>query len=252
MRVERAAWDSKYVWLIVIQILWIIFIVAAATEKIEHNTWGDYIRHFTNWSWTLQILFYSLTWLGFWYPDLLYAVLVVFFFVTWGTIWVVLTLVVALILTDAHFIMQYVKRYSAGVVIFGNDLYHVFPVIVILLFAFALKQELHNAFRWALEDIKSNFWRAVIGIVQIFSPIILLLMYISIFDPVQVYNARISPVMGAVIAVVTLILASGFAYWYLGGFEPRTGPGAMEGPIYRQDSTPPQPPKAPRPVSLVF
>jgi len=227
--------DPKYVWLLVFQLLWIVFTVAAATEKIEHNTFHDYIRHFTNWSWSLQILFYALTWLGFLWPDFLYSVIVIFFFITWGTIWVVAILVQCLILTDSNFIMQYVRQYSAGLVIFGNDLYHLFPVVVILIFAFVLKQEIHNAFRWAYADIREPGWLIALGVLQIFSPIILLLLYISIFDPMKVYNAKISPGQGAFVALATLIFFSGFAYWFFGGFGPRFGASVIEGPEYELD-----------------
>src|SRR5690349_17523236 len=70
-----------------LQALWVLGLTAAAIAKIATDGFHSYVSHFTNWSWTLQIVFYGATLI---YPFWLrggVAVIQLLFFLLSGVVW---------------------------------------------------------------------------------------------------------------------------------------------------------------------
>jgi hypothetical protein len=127
-----------FVWTLA-QFLWAMFLFSVAVWKIVENSLFDYISHFTNISWTLQIFFYFATAFGplliAWRlrPPLRFVILVIAIMLMplFGLVVAVVIVIFILIGTDAGTITQAFAQYPPEIVIIGNDFYHVVPVIAL-------------------------------------------------------------------------------------------------------------------------
>jgi len=127
------------------QFAWGLFLLAVAVFKVFDNSLLDFVSHFTNISWSLQVFFFLATSAG---PVLIawrsrvalrFVVLVIaaLLMPIWGIIVAVVIIIFILIGTDADAITSALREYPPEEVIIGNDVYHVVPLISFLFF-FAL------------------------------------------------------------------------------------------------------------------
>lgn len=112
----------------------------AITKSVAFSAPLDYVAHFTNWSWTLQIVFYALT--------LTAAAPVCVPFAACVVAWLFLPLVaivanvvvlvwLVLSVDDSNFLTDFFAQIRPGFVMIGNDWFHLIPAGLLLLYAIA-------------------------------------------------------------------------------------------------------------------
>ena len=168
---------------------------------------NEFIKMFTNWSWSLQVVFYYLFGFGFSFSEMVLKFCIVYLMIpVWGTIWIVYGLVLIIILNNGNFILELVGQYSSGVVFFGNALFHYIPPLILIHFFLnymsACKIIMSNS-SFYIENPRF-FW-----IYQIYSPFLIMLIYFSIFDYREVYGVSINPFYLGAIAFFIVTFSSG-------------------------------------------
>ncbi len=220
--IQPRDWPRRYVISaieLMAQIAWAIAMTISILGKLANDSLLSYVMHFTNWSWTLQTVFYTAT---LFVPLLLVglirlrsfvgyfseAIVVLLFFPLNGIVWSVMVLVSALLGFGSPFITDFFERYPPGIVFLGNDLFHVFPVLALVIFAFLYGTFILMAHYDALmyfDVLRSParltsyvLYQAYIG------PLILATLYALIFDPRIVYETTLPFLVGFVILIMSL------------------------------------------------
>jgi len=144
---------------LVLQVLWGLVIVSLAVAKINGFAHGTsmFLEHFTNWSWALQGFFYLAT-VAFVVPatpgrccNVRCAghVAALCFLPLNTVVWFVAIAVAVLLFTDPEFITDLFEAMGAGVVIVGNDVFHVLPVLALVLYAYLQTHFLYfSLYQW--------------------------------------------------------------------------------------------------------
>jgi len=119
------------------QFLLALFILGAAVAKLAYYGSDGYWEHFTNWAWTLLAVFLFSTVFVVRSCVRCAAGAAFFLFFPLNTIaWFVATTVAVLLLRDPEFITDLFEEIEPGLVIVGNDVFHVLPVFVLGAWAF--------------------------------------------------------------------------------------------------------------------
>lgn len=207
--------------------VWTIVILSAAVGKLINHGFFNYVRHYTNWSWTLQLLFFAATLAA---PFIQHGfishksalgsftqtVLVLGFFPLFGVVTTVMALVNVLLGSMSDFITDIFAVMPAQIVIIGNDLFHNWPFTNMLIFAFAYHRLLYHSlnrvaahFGVAYDALRLTLWFAYEGF---FGTILSLLLYALLFDPRQVYETDIPFETGGALAAFLVLFSSGFFF----------------------------------------
>ncbi len=199
------------------------FMFSVALGKlIEHGVYA-YVCHFTNWSWTFQMVFYFFTLpapfvlLGLISPanclaQLSQFILFIGFFPLHGIVWTVMSAVTVLLGTRSPFLRNIFAIYPAEIVIIGNDLFHTYPVLIILIYTIVYHKLLFYALnrfiaRRSILDSAARislliFYQSYIGAGAA------LAVYTIIFDPRVVYSTELPVVAGIAIAFATMTVVN--------------------------------------------
>ena len=207
--------------LAVVQLSVALLLLLAALGKILEFGVHGHVSHFTNWSWSLQTFFYFTTLgapfiqLGLIDADsplgvLTQTLLVLLFFPLNGVVWVVVIVVQVLLGTDAAFLVELLLELPPTLVMLGNDVFHFWPIIFVLLYALAYGKLIlyaHNKTLNRFGAVNSGVRLAFYVLYQAFGgTAIAVLMYSVIFNPQQVYKTDIHVLVGIVIAAAVLAL----------------------------------------------
>lgn len=208
---------ASFLALVQLSLVFFMFTVALA-KIIEHGIY-PYICHFTNWSWTLQLLFYTLTLpapfvlLGFLSTHNVFArlsqtTLFIGFFPLHGIVWTVMMAVTVLLGTKSPFLTDIFNIYPPEIVIIGNDLFHSYPVLVLLIYTIAYRRLLFYAINRVIarKAILDDPWRfgTLLFYQAYFGAGTALAVYTVIFDPRRVYRTELPVLGGVFVAFATL------------------------------------------------
>jgi hypothetical protein len=184
----------------------------------------DYVRHFTNWAWTLHTVYFTITLLSntlFIQLRYLNSFMISFFyFGLQGIAWSVAVLVYVFIGINAEFIEQYMKSFggntSDSTVLLGNAFYHGFPVLFYLLYSIAYQKDIWLAMHWELNEYPASLLgRVFFAIYNIYLiPVLYYGSYLLFFDPKDVYNIDTPWWVGLLVVVGTITLVSAPAYYF--------------------------------------
>lgn len=208
------------------QFAWGTLLFFSAVGKVWREDFFDYATHYTNWSWTLQFIFYMATAFG----PLAIATynVAVFRFTNWvivvllmplyGIVWTVALLVSLWLALGTDEINELVSKFGTPLVMLGNDVYHIVPVIAIVIYILLNAPDVYYALNGALHRTRFTV-SVIIGLYFVYvGPLITLLFYISIFDPMAVYKPAFSPLAAAIVAFLGATLISGvpllIAWWF--------------------------------------
>lgn len=221
-RLSQCEWVRRWLLVVilgVLQLTWAVMMGLAAIFKIVEYGFYQYIRHYTNWSWTLQALFYFAT-MGA--PFILVglvspygpigrftrAVIVLGFLPLNGIVWSVLVLVSVLLGTKSPFLTDVFAQLDPAIVMLGNDLYHFWPTVVILIYYIVYNKVIHFAINalYAHQRLLESAFRLVVFIAYeaFLGTAISLVTYGLIFDPHEVYKSNLSTAEGATVVLITL------------------------------------------------
>jgi len=199
--------------IVIAQLLWAFTMLVGAVLKIVDSGVHSYLRHFTNWSWTLQLLFYFATSpapllvvndstksLG---AQFVRAVVALTFVPLVGIVFVVAGVVMVLLGTRSQFLVVLFREHSPSFVMLGNDVYHFVPIIALLGYGLVNWHFILHSINWLLN--RSGRWALALYLAY-GGPAISLLWYITFFDPRVVYQTSIGFVPGALFTVIMLTL----------------------------------------------
>lgn len=209
------------------QLGWATLMLAAAAFKIAESGVNSYVRHYTNWSWTLQLLFYyasapapllvALRDRSGW-RDAALAVVAFGLLPLNGVVWVVASVVNVLLASGHSFIDSYFVEHAPSLVVLGNDVYHLFPLVALLLYVvFNARIAFYAVNELLVAERRGFFLYLAYG-----GTLISLLTYLALFDPHEVYSTDLPFAFGGAFAllVLTLVtalpLAVAVVYWRLG------------------------------------
>ena len=205
------------------QAIYFFLMAAAAIAKIFEFGVHPYIMHYTNWSWTFQLLFYGTTLAatfvqqGFVHPhsalgSFTRTIIVLAFFPLLGVVVVVATLVWVLLGTNSPFITDIFDRVPAQIVIIGNDVFHVIPVLAIVIYFVVLRKII----LYSLNSVAAEYGLTrnpcqlltFLAYEGFFGTALSLGSYALIFDAQEVYQTEIETFYGIILSAVTLAFSS--------------------------------------------
>lgn len=191
--------------------VWLLVLLYVLIEKVLHSGLDDFFQFFTNWSWSLQIiLYYLLTSSLILGEELLSFCFIYLLIPCSGITFVVFGIVLLLILNDPAFILEYIGEYSAGVVFFGNALFHYIPPVILLFFIIVNCDIIRTTIA---REIKTfSIW---IFIYQVYSPLIIISIYRITVNYKEVYSIDINDGYLILMALLILTIYSGSLYYVL-------------------------------------
>jgi hypothetical protein len=201
---------------------WVVLMLCSIVLKVAEHGVASYVRYFTNWSWTLQALFYAST-LGA--PLLEHgalatsgaianstrAIVALGFFPLNGIVFVVMFVVTVLLGTNSPFLADFIDDLPLPIVLIGNDLFHFWPIVNHLLYAVAYPTVIRTAHaQWLPHggDRGINVARRLYYIIyQAFiGSAVPLGIYAAIFDPRIVYETSLSLASGLAVVFLALVV----------------------------------------------
>ena len=203
MRFKRAL-------LLIFIIVWLLALYSAAILKITSDGFHSYFMHFTNWNWTIHIIFFS---------SELYALftghewhriinLIVFFWIVNGTSWLVFWLVFLMIRDNPDAILGLIKEkggpYEAWVVLDGHALSHVLIIVTLLVYSMLVWRHLIDGVIFMVgRKIRS---RAFALASMMLYPLLIIGLYITFFDFQTIYglSTHLAWIMLLAVAVVLI------------------------------------------------
>ena len=191
--------------------VWWATLLGVAVFKIYRVQDGlyEYAIHFTNWSWTIQFSFYTLDLVS--YSDSSFRFkscsLLLYFFVAWGTAWLVYFLVYLLIGLNPAIFENNIDDYGTSVVLLADRVFHNLPIAANFAYVIINYAQLVLAFAWLREAINGNYClMAAYTLVYSILPAGLLLLYHLTLDITKVYAIETSFEAGYVLLIVVTVL----------------------------------------------
>lgn len=145
------ACKSPAILVFILQAAWVLWIFSISIAKMVAFGMPGFIEHFTNWAWFAYGVFFLLTLQLFGFGCAESASAACFLPIT-AVAWFIAIAVSVLLFTDPEFITDLFDEMDPGLVINGNDLFHVYPVIALLFFAglhqYVIWRGLRRWFAW--------------------------------------------------------------------------------------------------------
>lgn len=209
-----------------ILVVWTLAIWVSLIGKAIVDSSTDYIQHFTNWGWTINVVYYTLDiiaticdWvqgdedhvaLSFVINTLLWTLL--------GTVWVIFWMVTAILAINPGMLTD--SGMSLGVILVFHVWFHYLPAIFALLYVFALRPgDITRAITFLLgyDSTKLSVYKQVfIFFMLLFLlPISFALIYRAVFDPNDIYNVNIPMYAWVLATVAIVVITNGLTLWFL-------------------------------------
>jgi len=226
LNVPRDDWRRRYVLaglLFFAHIAWPTLMLSFAVAKTWRFGVVSYVSHFTNWSWTLQILFFYGTALapfvstGFIAPDSAAGawtrtVIVLGLWPLIGIVFSVMYAVSYLLGTGSHFLSDIFVKYPPEIVFIGNDLVHFWPIVTLLIFFIVYNKLVAFAFNDVLARrrlVRSAVRFTAFIVYQAYAGAgIAVAIYALLFDPRIVYKTNQTIAEGTLVLAISLTFAA--------------------------------------------
>ena len=220
-----------------VELAYVVLMIAAAVSKIVESGWLEYVQHFTNWSYTMQIIFYLVM-----LPvPLLIAVDVddsklealsrfaaLTFVPLWGIVSTILILVVFMLITGSDLLESFVGTTPISMIVLDNEVFHFFTVFRLLVWA-AVNQRfvyfmLNNLFSHRVVHKNRHIFFGLLAYEMVVGAVIPLLLYNAIFDYQVVYQTSTKLLLAVIAVMLSLLLSSSpmvlFIYGFYMGISP--------------------------------
>ena len=181
---KRPEWDVGWAIFWFLILVWTVILWAGWLGKYAGQRERPYSAYLTNWSFTLQALFFAAWLIGRvdWSGHVQYWVYGLFFWPTFTTSWAVFLLVMYVLQDSPGLLLEMFQDYDAGFVFLANTIYHYLPIIVMLCLFFMIKEDLQDYVR-----LKPGFF-LLFTATQILLAHFPVLIYAIAYDPVQMYR----------------------------------------------------------------
>lgn len=204
-----------------LEFAFVSLMIAAAIVKTADFGLLEYWQHFTNWSYTLQIIFYLVMlpvplMIAYEVEDSTLDVLAGFAAVTfvplWGIVTTVLILVLAMLVVGSQLLEAFVGVVPVSDIVLGNEVFHFFTVFRLLTWATVNQRFVYYSLNQLFShEIVHNSRRIFIGLLvyqMLIGPSIPLLVYMSVFDWQTVYQTTTNFLVGMAGVFVSLLIAT--------------------------------------------
>lgn len=192
-------------------LIWLGVLLYVAIDKIITSGLEDYFNYFTNWSWSIQIIFYYLLGVAVLLEGALFKFCCEYLLLpVTGITLLIYVVVMVLVLINPNFILEHIGEYSAGMVFFGNALFHYVPPFILVLFIFICSKKIKSALR---ENEKPRDYRDYLY--QVYSPLIVVSFYRICNDYREVYRIKLNDIIMIVLVLLPLVILSGSIYFVL-------------------------------------
>lgn len=193
--------------------------IAGFVGQVISDSPMEFIEHFTNWAWTIHMVFYTGTLILLWSRMGFDFFVIGLFMVSLGTSAFVMVLVFFFVITDWEFVKEKIDEhggeYDGGVVIFGNFLYHTYPFIAAIVFLFIYHPRIRISFAHFFRMVSSSHSLILfLSLMQIYGCLVPPLLWRIGFDVESVYGIETSELVMAVIVIVVVSIVNGIAYLY--------------------------------------
>lgn len=222
----------------VLQFVWVAAMMAASVFKLVEFGCRDYFQHYTNWMWTMLMLFYLATLpaplivatgVTDWRLTLMSRFIAVTFIPLWGIVTSVLYLVIFMLLSGSEMLEVLAQVYPISIIVVGNEASHFFTHLSLFIWTLIMQALVYYSYNELFADVavhrkRKYFWGLFAYLVYI-GPTITYLLYSAVFDPHVVYQTTVNTFLGVLVEFALLSLASGlplacFVYFLWLGFEP--------------------------------
>lgn len=190
--------------------LWVVMI-----GKISGNGFGDYLKHLTNWSWTIQALYFLLDSISVLIDKrghLLYFIVTYLFWTVNAIVWIVFWLVFFVLGDNPDLLLKMSiiegGKYGLGEVFVGDRVFHVIPALFFLAY-FILRRHVIGYTIVSLMNPKSYSFAirtTSLSIVTILGPVIVIFSYKVITDVYNVYGVTTPQITLVVIGLLILLV----------------------------------------------
>lgn len=193
--------------------------IAGFVGQVISDSPMEFIEHFTNWAWTMHMVFYTGTLILLWNRMGFDFFVIALFMISLGTASFVMVLVFFFVITDWDFVKEKIDEhggeYNGGVVIFGNFLYHTYPFIAAIVFLFIYHPRIRWSFFRFFHSFKSSHSLVVfVSILQVYGCLIPSMLWRIGFSVESVYGIETSELVIAVIVVIVVSIVNGIAYLF--------------------------------------
>ena len=209
--------------IVAVDIMWLIVLWGGVVGKIINDSLTEYVKHYTNWNWTANAVYYTF--------DLLFILrsnrfpesilLLVFFWMLTCNNWFVFTLVFPMLISNPGTITDNFKEnggdFSPGIVFVADRVFHVMTIVFWFIY-FALRIidfiELYNLLfkeGWMKRHKDPwNLWNYgiiwYIILMSIYSPLFFFVYY-NAFDFRIIYEVS-TPIWAGIIVIVGVTILS--------------------------------------------
>ncbi len=198
-------------WLIVAIFIWDILLIS--TELAKVFGWGlrEYDQYFTNWSWTLQSIFYTVDLLcyldGTRYAHFL--LLLVGWWTTYMTVVAVFILVHVVIVVDATLFEIMDKQFGLSNTIIGHIYIHILPLVMLLIWLAVRSPEITES----MAMVKRQGRLALYIGLNFFYPLVFVAVYMIINNYKKVYHVKLQPGVAVPLLLILYIVLYAISIW---------------------------------------
>ena len=192
-------------YMLLLTLVYVIMLWAVLLLKISVNSLRDFDMFFTNWSWTLQSIFYSVDAMCFLDESRYchYLLLLVAWWPIMITVVAVFILVNVVIFTDDTLFVVAVKQYGVADMILGHTLVHIIPLIVVIMYGYVRSKQITESIAM-LKDSKGSYGSRLLMYIMInyIYPILIVVAYLLINDYTRVYHVRTNAALAVPLVIV--------------------------------------------------
>lgn len=223
-----------------LHIVWAAVKFWIAVGKLVEFDDMDYVRHYTNWSWTFQALFFSATigiafvevgWLRHdsAYSQWLQFVTALFFFPLLGVVITVRVLVWVLLGTNSPFLQKFFDKMAPSFVMLGDDAFHFMPVIEVVVFWLVYRKWIYYSLNQLIATTEMLDAPVRYTLFILYQAYILALGTVVVYwftnDPHKVYSTDVPDEYGFAVIIITLtvfvLMPLIYVLWLLRVASPR-------------------------------
>jgi len=206
-------------------IMWPVVIWGLLIGKLVNGGTHDFIKHFTNWNWSMNAIFFTTRTIGR-LPWILtgrttHNRISLFangclFWLTNGMSWLVFWLVLIMLADNPDILLEMAKEFGLGMILDLDRVFHVFPTVFLLIYWAMCGHEIS----WPLQVLvyRGSFdgWRKITWVYFIFNVLfgglLIMAIYFACFDISAVYGITTSSTFIVFLSISISLVLNGLTF----------------------------------------
>lgn len=194
----------------IISLIWAVITWFLLLWKTNSDGSPNVAQFFTNWIWTVNLIFYTLDIISYLDSDgsIFFNIISMIFPILHGTNWVVFLVVFLILDENPNLILQEGANHPLGLVFIGDRFYHVLPLVVMLLYMVFRRYMIGQVVHFWLAQLPKSyniFWMVWV----LLSPFLLILVYFGLYNAIQIYSLTVSIWLLALFIIIVVLVANG-------------------------------------------